>query len=212
MIATFYSLSVSGAAMGGYLNIILIISCYTFFFSKNITYSSSLSVFIAKISNLIMKSAIFHFPCLKNSIFYLASAVFILLLNIILISLINLFQSWVPSSLFSLLSFLCMYMPTTPPLRHTKIVIILLLVSRTLLLLRNNHIALYQSSNFVWSLSNHSGSGTILFGITTCTLSFIVTDAGATDISSSDCSFILLEASFMIFKNPCYNSKVLVLT
>jgi len=129
--------------MGGYPNIVLIIFCHTFFFSKNIAYSLSVSAFIAKISNLIMKSAMFHFPCLKDFIFYSAFAVFILLLNVILISLINLFQSWVSSSSFSLSSFLYTYMPTTLPLRHARIVMILSLVSRTLLLLRNNHIAFY---------------------------------------------------------------------
>ena len=106
VIATFHSLSISSATIGKYSNIVLIIFCHMFFFSKNIVCSSSVSAFIAKTSNLIMKSAMFHFPYLKNSIFHLASAAFILLLNVILISLTNSYQSWVPSSLSSLLSFL----------------------------------------------------------------------------------------------------------
>ena len=40
VIATFHSLSVSSTAMGGYPKIILIMSCQTFFFSRNIAYNS----------------------------------------------------------------------------------------------------------------------------------------------------------------------------
>ena len=90
-------------------------------------------------------------------------------------------------------------MPTIPPLRHARIAVILLLVSMILPLLRNNLISLYQSSNFVWSLSNHPGSGTILLGIVAYMFSFAGT--GATDISLSDCSYISSEALFMIFKD-----------
>ena len=88
---------------------------------------------------------------------------------------------------------------------------ILLLVSRTLLLLRNNYIPLHQSLNFVQSLSNHSGLRTILFGITAYILSFIVTGASATDISLSDYLFVLLEASFIIFKNPSLSNYTFIL-
>jgi len=41
----------------------------------------------------------------------------------------------------------------------------LLSVTITLLLLRNNYISLYQSSNFIWSLLNYLESGTIIFSI-----------------------------------------------
>jgi len=180
---------------------ILIISCYIFFFNKNIAYRSSVSAFIAKALNLIMKSAVFCFLCLKDSIFHLASAAFVLLLNVILISLTNLSQSWVPSSLFSSLSFLYVYMSTIPPLRCAKITVILLSVSMTLLLLRNNLIPLHQSSNFIQSLSNHPGSGTIPLGIIVCPFLFAGAGAGATNISLSDYLYISSEALFMIFKD-----------
>ena len=88
-ICYFYSLSVFSATIGRYPNIILIMLGHTFFFNKKMVYSLSMSVFMAKTSNLIIKSVVFCFHCLKDSIFYSASAVFILLLNIILISLIN---------------------------------------------------------------------------------------------------------------------------
>jgi len=98
MIAIFHSLSVSGTAMDGYPNIVLIMSDHTFFFNKKISSSSSVSVFMANASNLIMKSTMFCFPCLKVLIFYSASAAFVLSLNVILISLTKLSQSCVPSS------------------------------------------------------------------------------------------------------------------
>ena len=89
VIVTFHSLSVFEATIGGYLNIILIISAHTFFFSKKIAYSLSMSVFMANALNSIIKSAMFFFPCLKISILYSASAILLLLLNVILISHIN---------------------------------------------------------------------------------------------------------------------------
>ena len=64
---------------------------------------------------------------------------------------------------------------------------ILSLVSMTLLLLRINHIPLHQSSNFVWSLSNYSGSGTIFFGILIYMFSLIAIGTGATNISVFVC-------------------------
>ena len=143
VIAIFYSLSVSGTAMSGYSNIVLIISCRTFFFSKNIACSSSVSAFIAKASNSIMKSTVFCFSCLKDSIFHLVSTVFVLLLNVVLIFLTNSSQSWVSSSLSSSLSFFCAYIPAIPPLRHSRITVILSSVSMILLLLRNNCIPLH---------------------------------------------------------------------
>ena len=103
-------------------------------------------------------------------------------------------------------------MPTTPPLRHARIAAILSLVSRTLLLLRNNHIPLYQSSNFVQSPLNHPGSRTILFSITVYLLLFIVAGTGATDISLSNCSFILLEVLFIICKDPSLSDNASILS
>ena len=167
IIATFHSLSDSGAAIGGYPSIVLMISGHMFFFNKKMVCNSSISAFIASTLNSIMKSAIFFFPCLKVSIFHSASTAFALSLNVILISLTKSSQSWVPVSLSSLSSFLYTYMPATPPLRHARIAIILSSVSMTLSLLRNSLIPLYQSSNFVWLPSNHPGSGTIFFGIPT---------------------------------------------
>jgi len=89
-----------------YPNIILIMLGCTFFFNKKMVCSSSVSTFIAKTLNSIIKSTVFYFPYLKNSIFYLASAVFVLLLKVILIFLTNSSQSWVPSSSSSSFSFL----------------------------------------------------------------------------------------------------------
>jgi len=80
----------------------------------------------------------------------------------------------------------------------------------TLLLLRNNHIPLCQSSNFVQSPSNHPGSGTILFSITACILSFIVAGTGAIDISLSVCLFVSLEALFIIFKDFILSDMTLI--
>ena len=179
---------------------VLIMSYHIFFFSKNIVCRLSVSTFIAKASNLIMKSAMFLFPCLKDSIFYLASVIFVLSLNVILISLTNSFQSQISNFSFSSLSFLYVYILVISSLRYARIAVILLSVSRTLLLLRNNHIPLHQSSNFIWSLLNYTGSGTILFGVTACTLSFITASTSVTDISLSGYLFVLLEALFVIFK------------
>ena len=137
-------------------------SCRTFFFSRKMVCSSSVSAFMVSGLNSIMKSAVFYFSCLKDSILHLAFAVFILLLNVVLMSFTKLSQFWVPISLSSSSSFFCIYIPATPPLRRAKIAVILLLVSMTLLLLRNNLIPLYQSSNFILSPSNYLGSGTIV--------------------------------------------------
>ena len=114
-----------------------------FFFSKNIACNLSISVFIAKTLNSIMKSTVFCFSCLKDLIFHLVSAAFILLLNVVLISLTNLSQFWVSSSLSSLLSFLYVYIPAIFPLKHARITVILLSVFMILLLLRNNLIPLH---------------------------------------------------------------------
>jgi len=96
------------------------------------------------------------------------------------------------------------YIPTTSPLRRARIAVILSLVSKTLLLLRNNRIPLYQSSNFVQSPSNHPGSGTIFFDNHAWTFSLFPTaaGAGATDISSVVVCSYLSEASSVICKDP----------
>ena len=138
-------------------------SYHAFFFNMKIACSLSVSAFMANAANLIMKSAVFFIPCLNVFIFYLAFAAFVLSLNVVLISFTKLFQSWVPNYLFSSLSFCYTYISTIPLLRQARIAIILSLVSMTLLLLRNNLISLHQSSNFVQSLSNHSGSSTMFF-------------------------------------------------
>jgi len=105
VIVTFHSLSVSRATIGGYSNIVLIMSIHTFFFSKKMVYSLFVLTFMANVSNSIMKSAVFFFSCLKVSIFHLASAALVLSLNVILISCTSLSQSWVFVSLSSLSSF-----------------------------------------------------------------------------------------------------------
>ena len=99
-------------------------------------------------------------------------------------------------------------MPVTPSLRHTRIAVILSSVLKTLLFLRNNHIPLHQSSNFVLFPSNHSGSGTIFFSIAACLLSFVIASAGAVDISSSDHSYVSSEVLFVICKDPSLSDSV----
>jgi len=86
---------------------------------------------------------------------------------------------------------------------------ILLLVSMTLLLLKYNCIPFHQSSNFVWSPLNYSGSGTMLFGITTCTFSFVAS-AGAADISVSVYSYSF-EASFVICRDSSCSDNIFIL-
>ena len=206
MITTFYSLSNSGTTIGRYLNIVLMISCHTFFFSKKMVYSLSVSIFMAKASNSIIKSTMFFFPYLKDSILHSTSTVFILS------SLTNSSQFWVSNFLSSSLSFFCIYMPTISLLRCTRIAIILSSVFMTLLLLRNNCIPLHQSSNFVWSSSNYSRSGTMLFSIIAYALSLIVTGASATDISLSDCLYISSKASFVICKDPSLSDSASILS
>ena len=81
----------------------------------------------------------------------------------------------------------------------------------TLLLLRNNQIPLYQSSNFILSPLNHSESETILFSIVACLLSFVVAGAGAADISLSDRSYVSSEALFVIYKDPSLSDSTSIL-
>ena len=85
---------------------------------------------------------------------------------------------------------------------------ILLSVPVTLLLLKNSLIPLHQSSNFVQSLSNHPGSGTMFLGIFTCVFSLFT--AGAVDISVLVCSS-LLEASSIILRDPSHSDNTSIL-
>ena len=78
-------------------------------------------------------------------------------------------------------------------------------VPLTLLLLRNNLIPLYQSSNFVRSLSNYPGSRTMLFGISADSFTAGAT-AGAVDISVSIC-LLSDEASLLIYKDPSHSDN-----
>ena len=89
---------------------------------------------------------------------------------------------------------------------------ILLLVFMTLLFLRKSYIPFYQSLNFVLSLSNYSGSGTMLFGITAYSLVFIITGTYATDITSSNCSIVSSEILFMIYKDPSLSNSTSMLS
>jgi len=100
-------------------------------------------------------------------------------------------------------------MPATSSLRHARIAMILLSVFMTLLSLRNNHIPLHQSSNFVWSPLNHPGSRTVLLDTVTCIFSFV--GAGAADISLSDHLFVPSEALFVIFNNPSSSDIISIL-
>jgi len=96
-------------------------------------------------------------------------------------------------------------------LRHTKIAMILSSVFMTLLLLRYNRIPLYQSSNFVWFLSNYPRSGTILLGIIACSFMFII-GAGASVVDISVSNYLYsFKTLFVICKNPscCDNVSIL---
>jgi len=84
-------------------------------------------------------------------------------------------------------------MLTTPPLRLARITVILSLVFISLLLLRIIHIPLHQSLNFILSLLNYPGFGTMFLGITAYLFMFVVTGTGATDIALSDHSIVLSE-------------------
>ena len=125
VIVIFHSLSDFSTAIGRYPNIILMISCHTFFLSKNIACNSSVSAFMTRASNFIMKSAVFFFSCLKVSIFYSTSAALVLSLNVFFISYTKLSQFWVLISLSSLSSFLWAQIPAMLPLRWTRIAVIL---------------------------------------------------------------------------------------
>ena len=91
-------------------------------------------------------------------------------------------------------------MPATSPLSQARIVVILLSVPVTLLLLRNNLIPLPQSSNFILSLLNHSGSGTMFFGMIVCL--FCTASASAVNISSIvSVSVVSFEVSSLVILN-----------
>ena len=143
VITTFYSLSVSGAAISRYPSMVLIISARIFFFNKNIACMSSVSVFMANASNSIIKSAICFLPYWNVLIFHSASAALFLLLKAVLISLMNSFQSWMSSVFFSLLIFFYTKISAIPPLSQASIVVILSFTATTLLFLRNNWIPLH---------------------------------------------------------------------
>ena len=66
--------------------------------------------------------------------------------------------------------------------------------------------------NFVQSSSNHSGSGTMFFGIPTCPFSLtVIAGADAVDISSVVVHLYLLEASSVICKDPSHSDNILIL-
>ena len=90
-------------------------------------------------------------------------------------------------------------MSTTPSLRWARIAVILLSVSVTLLLLKNNLIPLHYSSNFIQSPSNYLRSGIIPFGISACIFSLVTT--GAVNIVVSVCLYLLETSSSEIFKD-----------
>ena len=89
VIAIFYSLSVSDAAVSGYPSMVLIMSTHTFFFNKKIACMSLVSTFIANALNSIMKLAIYFLPYQNISIFHSVSATLLLSLKAVLISLMN---------------------------------------------------------------------------------------------------------------------------
>ena len=79
-------------------------------------------------------------------------------------------------------------------------------VPLTLLLLRNNLIPLHQSSNFVRSLSNHPGSGTMLLGIPADSFTAGIA-ASAVNISVS-IFLLFVEASLLICKDSSHSDNV----
>ena len=76
-------------------------------------------------------------------------------------------------------------------------------VAMILLLLRNNQISLYQSSNFIQLLLNYFRSGTILFCITVYAVLLYTAGIGAVNISSDDTGFVIL------FLSEAYSSVIL---
>ena len=98
-----------------------------------------------------------------------------------------------------------------PPLSRASTAVILLLAATTLLLLRNKQIPLHQSLNFVLFLSNHPGSGTIVFvGM----FLLYIAGAGAINISSVSgvAGLVLLfdTLSSVILSDPSISSNTLI--
>ena len=102
-----------------------------------------------------------------------------------------------------------------PSLSQASTAVILLLAATTLLFLRNRQILLHQSSNFIWSPSNHLGSGTIFFGNPAWPfpwpITSIGTGAGATDISMSVHLLLMLSSEASICKDPSHSDNVSIL-
>ena len=73
-------------------------------------------------------------------------------------------------------------------------------------------IPLHQSLNFIQSLSNYPGSGTIFLGNSAYTFSWPVTaiGAGAVDISVSICS-LSVEASSVILRDSSHSDNAFIL-
>ena len=154
---------------------------------------SSVSAFIANNLNsmIITKSAICFFSYLKISIFHLASAVLLLLLNVILTSLTKPSQSQILFSSVIWLIFFCVQISAMSSLSQANTTVILSSIPITLLLLRNKYISLYQSSNFVQLPSNYPRSRTMFFNITACTVLLYTVGVGAVKISSNTSSVVL---------------------
>ena len=152
--------------------------------------------------------------CLNVFIFHSVSAALLLSLNTILISSTNSFQLWVSSVSSSSLIFFYAYIPATPSLSQASTAVILFLAATTLLLLRNKQISLHQSSNFVQSLSNHPGSGTMFFSNPAWPFSWPITSigAGATDISVSVHSSLVLSSEASICKDPSCSDNASILS
>ena len=87
---------------------------------------------------------------------------------------------------------------------------ILLSVALTLLFLKNNHIPLHQSSNFIQLLSNNPGSRTILFSITAYTILLYTAGISTVNIFSNAGSVVLFPSdvySLVIFNDPNISSS-----
>ena len=97
---------------------------------------------------------------------------------------------------------------------RSMIAVILSSVPLTLLLLRNSLIPLHQSSNFVQSPSNHPGSGTMFFGNPAWMFSLATTapGAGVPDISVSIGSYLSVEASSLICRDPSHSDNASILS
>ena len=171
---------------------------------------------MANASNSIMNSIMCFLPCLNVSIFHSVSAALLLSLNAILISSTNSSQLWVSSVSSSLSIFFCAQIPAMPPLSQASTAVILLSAATTLLLLRNRWIPLHQSSNFVWSLLNHHRSSTMFFGNLAQPFSWPITSigagAGATDISVSVCSLLMLSSEVSICKDSSRSDNASILS